>query len=236
MHRSWSLPSPSVSSGLNSNLNVPLELGGSSGGALSYKEPPQSKLKKLWATTDPLEQNSKPGEQNVIFETYNRRCDHVTTTMFWLPAVIIIGIIRFVIPLSDFNRCYIVWAASGGLSLLWHLIFWPVSPESTWPINGLCGWWLATPCQLPPTPWKHCHLAPRFVCLFFICSVRQKRVFALKTANHFYVFRIPARGALERLPQHWPWDWPFCDPWQCHKQPFHQHRPRHRPPQGQEQR
>uniref|UniRef100_A0A674N838 Trinucleotide repeat containing adaptor 6A n=1 Tax=Takifugu rubripes TaxID=31033 RepID=A0A674N838_TAKRU len=45
---------------LNSNLNVPLDLGVSSGGALSYKEPPQSKLKKLWAT-DPLEQNSKPG-------------------------------------------------------------------------------------------------------------------------------------------------------------------------------
>lgn len=84
MHCFWSLTSPSVSSGLNSNLNVPLELGGSSGGALSYKEPPQSKLKKLWATTDPLEQNSKPGKQNVIFETFNRRCDHVTTTMFWL--------------------------------------------------------------------------------------------------------------------------------------------------------
>lgn len=46
-------------SGLNSNLNVSLDMG-SGGGALSYKEPPQSKLKKLWAT-DPLEQNSKPG-------------------------------------------------------------------------------------------------------------------------------------------------------------------------------
>ncbi|XP_078141021.1 trinucleotide repeat-containing gene 6A protein-like isoform X2 [Centroberyx gerrardi] len=48
--------------GLNSNLNVPLDMGGggSSGGAVSYKEPPQSRLKKLWAT-DPLEQNSKPG-------------------------------------------------------------------------------------------------------------------------------------------------------------------------------
>lgn len=52
----------SVPSGLNSNLNVPLDLGGGSGGALSYKEPPQSKLKKLWAT-DPLEQNSKPGKE-----------------------------------------------------------------------------------------------------------------------------------------------------------------------------
>uniref|UniRef100_A0A3Q1HCD4 TNRC6 PABC binding domain-containing protein n=1 Tax=Anabas testudineus TaxID=64144 RepID=A0A3Q1HCD4_ANATE len=39
---------------LNSNLNVPLDM------AVSYKEPPQSRLKKLWAT-DPLEQNSKPG-------------------------------------------------------------------------------------------------------------------------------------------------------------------------------
>ncbi|XP_026181997.1 trinucleotide repeat-containing gene 6A protein isoform X2 [Mastacembelus armatus] len=48
---------------LNSNLNVPLDMGvggGSGGGAVSYKEPPQSRLKKLWAT-DPLEQNSKPG-------------------------------------------------------------------------------------------------------------------------------------------------------------------------------
>nr|XP_040046309.1 trinucleotide repeat-containing gene 6A protein-like isoform X2 [Gasterosteus aculeatus aculeatus] len=43
---------------LNPNLNVPLDMGG--GGAVSYKEPPQSRLKKLWAT-DPLEQNSKPG-------------------------------------------------------------------------------------------------------------------------------------------------------------------------------
>ncbi|XP_034395185.1 trinucleotide repeat-containing gene 6A protein-like isoform X2 [Cyclopterus lumpus] len=42
---------------LNSNLNVPLDMGG--GGAVGYKEP-QSRLKKLWAT-DPLEQNSKPG-------------------------------------------------------------------------------------------------------------------------------------------------------------------------------
>uniref|UniRef100_UPI0037E9A14E trinucleotide repeat-containing gene 6A protein-like isoform X1 n=2 Tax=Semicossyphus pulcher TaxID=241346 RepID=UPI0037E9A14E len=47
---------------LNSNLNVSLDMGvgGSGGGGGSYKEPPQSKLKKLWAT-DPLEQNSKPG-------------------------------------------------------------------------------------------------------------------------------------------------------------------------------
>lgn len=34
----------------------------SGGGALGYKEPPHSKLKKLWATTDPLEQNSKSGK------------------------------------------------------------------------------------------------------------------------------------------------------------------------------
>ncbi|GLD70176.1 trinucleotide repeat-containing gene 6A protein-like isoform X1, partial [Lates japonicus] len=49
---------------LNSNLNVSLDMGvgggSSGGGAASYKEPPQSRLKKLWAT-DPLEQNSKPG-------------------------------------------------------------------------------------------------------------------------------------------------------------------------------
>ncbi|CAJ1076430.1 trinucleotide repeat-containing gene 6A protein isoform X1 [Xyrichtys novacula] len=50
---------------LNSNLNVSLDMGvggggSSGGGAVSFKEPPQSKLKKLWAT-DPLEQNSKPG-------------------------------------------------------------------------------------------------------------------------------------------------------------------------------
>lgn len=50
--------SPLPPSGLNPNLNVPLDMGG--GGAVSYKEPPQSRLKKLWAT-DPLEQNSKPG-------------------------------------------------------------------------------------------------------------------------------------------------------------------------------
>ncbi|XP_020775608.2 trinucleotide repeat-containing gene 6A protein isoform X1 [Boleophthalmus pectinirostris] len=43
---------------VNSNLNVPMDMGGS--GSLNYKEPPQSRLKKLWAT-DPLEQNSKPG-------------------------------------------------------------------------------------------------------------------------------------------------------------------------------
>ncbi|XP_068192050.1 trinucleotide repeat-containing gene 6A protein-like isoform X2 [Antennarius striatus] len=43
---------------LNANLNVSLDMGVGGGG--SFKEPPQSKLKKLWAT-DPLEQNSKPG-------------------------------------------------------------------------------------------------------------------------------------------------------------------------------
>lgn len=57
---------PSFPSGLNSNLNVSLDMGvgGGSGvgGAVSYKEPPQSRLKKLWAT-DPLEQNSKPGTE-----------------------------------------------------------------------------------------------------------------------------------------------------------------------------
>lgn len=58
----------SVPSGLNSNLNVSLDMGsgGSGGGALSYKEPPHSKLKKLWAT-DPLEQNSKPGKEKLVF-------------------------------------------------------------------------------------------------------------------------------------------------------------------------
>lgn len=40
--------------------------GGSGGGAVSYKEPPQSRLKKLWAT-DPLEQNSKPGTEEPLF-------------------------------------------------------------------------------------------------------------------------------------------------------------------------
>ncbi|XP_041854451.1 trinucleotide repeat-containing gene 6A protein-like [Melanotaenia boesemani] len=49
---------------LNSNLNVPLDMGigggSSGGGAVSYKEPPQSRLKSLWAT-EPLEQNSKTG-------------------------------------------------------------------------------------------------------------------------------------------------------------------------------
>lgn len=54
-------------SGLNSNLNVSLDMGGgnSGGGAVSYKEPPQSRLKKLWAT-DPLEQNSKPGTEEPV--------------------------------------------------------------------------------------------------------------------------------------------------------------------------
>lgn len=49
-------------SGLNSNLNVSLDMGGgtSGGGAVGYKEPPQSRLKKLWAA-DPPEQNSKTG-------------------------------------------------------------------------------------------------------------------------------------------------------------------------------
>ncbi len=77
----------------------------------------------------------------------------------------------------------------------------------------------------------------------FTCTDKQNKTFALKTANRCVcvcvfvcVCRVPARGALERLPQHWPWDWPLCDPRQCHQQPLHQHRPRHRPPQGQEQR
>ncbi|CAL9693829.1 unnamed protein product [Knipowitschia caucasica] len=43
---------------VNSNLNVPMDMGG--GGSLNYKEPPQSRLKKLWAA-DSMEQNSKPG-------------------------------------------------------------------------------------------------------------------------------------------------------------------------------
>ncbi|XP_047214711.1 trinucleotide repeat-containing gene 6A protein-like isoform X2 [Girardinichthys multiradiatus] len=50
--------------GLNSNQNVTLDMGvgggSTGGGAVSYKEPPQSRLKKLWAA-DTLEQNSKPG-------------------------------------------------------------------------------------------------------------------------------------------------------------------------------
>ncbi|XP_061557520.1 trinucleotide repeat-containing gene 6A protein-like isoform X3 [Phycodurus eques] len=47
---------------LNSNLNVSLDMGvgTNAGGALGYKEPPQSRLKKLWVA-DPLEQNSKSG-------------------------------------------------------------------------------------------------------------------------------------------------------------------------------
>ncbi|XP_061701673.1 trinucleotide repeat-containing gene 6A protein-like isoform X2 [Syngnathoides biaculeatus] len=47
---------------LNSNLNVSLDVGvgTNAGGALGYKEPPQSRLKKLWVA-DPLEQNSKSG-------------------------------------------------------------------------------------------------------------------------------------------------------------------------------
>lgn len=62
---------------MNSNLNVSLDMGvvgGSGGGAVSYKEPPQSKLKKLWAT-DPLEQNSKPGKEEppVVFGTNTNR-------------------------------------------------------------------------------------------------------------------------------------------------------------------
>ncbi|XP_054891166.1 trinucleotide repeat-containing gene 6A protein-like isoform X2 [Poeciliopsis prolifica] len=51
--------------GLNSNQNVTLDMGvgggsSSGGGAVNYKDLPQSRLKKLWAA-DPLEQNSKPG-------------------------------------------------------------------------------------------------------------------------------------------------------------------------------
>lgn len=53
---------PCAPAGLNSNLNVSLDMS-SGGGALGYKEPPHSKLKKLWATTDPLEQNSKSGRR-----------------------------------------------------------------------------------------------------------------------------------------------------------------------------
>lgn len=59
---------PSLPSGLNSNLNVPLDMsvgGSSGGGAVSYKE---SRLQKLWAT-DPLEQNSKPGTEELVFVT-----------------------------------------------------------------------------------------------------------------------------------------------------------------------
>lgn len=83
------------------------------------------------------------------------------------------------------HRCYVVWAASGGLSLLWHPVSRPISPESSRPINGLCGWWLAAPCQLPPAPWKHCHLAPRYTCCH---SHRQtKPIFSLKTSNRCVV-------------------------------------------------
>jgi len=39
--------------------------GSSGGGPVSYKEPPQSRLKSLWAT-DPLEQNSKPGTYELL--------------------------------------------------------------------------------------------------------------------------------------------------------------------------
>ncbi|XP_077590011.1 trinucleotide repeat-containing gene 6A protein-like isoform X2 [Stigmatopora nigra] len=48
-------PSP-----LGSFSNFPLSVGTNAGGALGYKEPPQSRLKKLWVA-DPLEQNSKSG-------------------------------------------------------------------------------------------------------------------------------------------------------------------------------
>lgn len=43
---------------------------------MSYKEPPQSRLKKLWAT-DPLEQNSKPGTEEPI-------CDFACCYIFYL--------------------------------------------------------------------------------------------------------------------------------------------------------
>lgn len=55
-------------SGLNSNMNVPLDMGvggGSGGGAVCYKEPPQSRMKKLWST-DPLEQDSKSGTEKTL--------------------------------------------------------------------------------------------------------------------------------------------------------------------------
>ncbi|KAM8824943.1 LOW QUALITY PROTEIN: trinucleotide repeat-containing gene 6A protein-like [Synchiropus picturatus] len=49
---------------LNSNLNVSMDMGAgggsSGGGAMGYKEPSQSRLKKFWET-EPIEQNSKPG-------------------------------------------------------------------------------------------------------------------------------------------------------------------------------
>lgn len=43
--------------------------GSSSGGAVNYKEPPQSRLKKLWAA-DPLEQNSKSGTLDSSFSFF----------------------------------------------------------------------------------------------------------------------------------------------------------------------
>lgn len=65
---SFLCPCSCVPAGLNSNLNVSLDMS-SGGGAMGYKEPPHSKLKKLWATTDPLEQNSKSGKmaKNYIY-------------------------------------------------------------------------------------------------------------------------------------------------------------------------
>lgn len=63
-------------SDLNSNLNVPLDMGvgaGGSGGGVSYKEPPQSRLKKLWAT-DPPEQNSKPGTKELLIVCGTKCC------------------------------------------------------------------------------------------------------------------------------------------------------------------
>lgn len=193
----------------------------SGGGALGYKEPPHSKLKKLWATTDPLEQNSKSGrtvnEINQI-DLIKRFFKSV-----WLPIAITINgksqmhrrrsFFKFslvipkneclwshhkevttrllcklqdgqrcrpyrftlycvhckenlqegtvaVVNSSSSNRCYVVWAASGGL-ILRLPVSWPISPESSRPIIGLGGRWLASPCQLTPAPRKHCHLAAR---------------------------------------------------------------------------
>lgn len=103
--------------------------------------------------------------------TCRTTCSHITKSM----RCSLCDCVLMYVCVCSSHRCYVVWAASGGFSLLWLPVSRPISPESSRPINGLCGWWLAAPCQLPPTPWKHCHLAPRYTC-FHLHRQRKQNV------------------------------------------------------------
>ena len=217
----FSLP-PLLPSGLNSNLNVSLDMGvggGSGGGAVSYKEPPQSKLKKLWAT-DPLEQNSKPGKEEapVVFGANTNRVGVGIKLLRWLKSVEhtsrCIGLL-FWFALCDCVFMFVCFGPSGVMSSALRLEVYPfydfLSPGPS-PLSppgqsmGSVGdGWPPRANSPPPhgntVTWPPGRLA--FKCtnkqnIFCVC---RKMLIAL-CVPFVLMCRVPTRGALERLPQH----------------------------------